>query len=290
MTPDPYRASGGPADPESWNRYTYVEGDPVNYGDSSGLMRENCGAEWAYDASLEGPCSRGEGNGPFYDWGGKCRYAPSFGPSGAFCYVPFLAPDPPEPLATKQRSYFLVVQGQAGAPGDCYRVPTNGGPVTREVTYRLEFMEEGMTMPLGYAAVITEHLAGDLPNSGANSPSSSAPGWFPDQHSILAGNAVQNVRQSFTANINGVDVGLAIMGAFGGNWQQLNIEKHAGYVAINGNLGGKIDADGKLIPGGHIHHANDADRGGNRDRQPIGVHARCRPSGPVQAVRISVVI
>ena len=30
-SPDPYRASGGPANPQSWNRYAYVESDPVNY-------------------------------------------------------------------------------------------------------------------------------------------------------------------------------------------------------------------------------------------------------------------
>ncbi len=42
MTPDPYRANtGGPrniADPGSWNRYAYVQGDPVNYMDASGLF------------------------------------------------------------------------------------------------------------------------------------------------------------------------------------------------------------------------------------------------------------
>jgi RHS repeat-associated protein len=37
LTPDPYRASGGPADPGSWNRYAYVEGDPVNDYDEWGL-------------------------------------------------------------------------------------------------------------------------------------------------------------------------------------------------------------------------------------------------------------
>ena len=53
-TADPYRASGGPADPGSWNRYVYVGGDPVNYGDSSGLMMAApyppgyCPAEYTY--------------------------------------------------------------------------------------------------------------------------------------------------------------------------------------------------------------------------------------------------
>jgi len=40
LTADPYRASGGAADPGSWNRYAYVEGDPVNSYDPSGLWIE----------------------------------------------------------------------------------------------------------------------------------------------------------------------------------------------------------------------------------------------------------
>ncbi len=42
VTPDPYQASGGVAEPGSWNRYAYVEGDPVNFGDPRGLLREAC--------------------------------------------------------------------------------------------------------------------------------------------------------------------------------------------------------------------------------------------------------
>ncbi len=38
LTPDPYQASGGPATPQSWNRYAYVHGDPVNFYDPAGLM------------------------------------------------------------------------------------------------------------------------------------------------------------------------------------------------------------------------------------------------------------
>jgi len=37
LTSDPYRASGGPSDPGSWNRYAYVQGDPVNLNDPEGL-------------------------------------------------------------------------------------------------------------------------------------------------------------------------------------------------------------------------------------------------------------
>ena len=36
MTPDPYKASGRPSNPQTWNRYTYTGGDPVNRIDPSG--------------------------------------------------------------------------------------------------------------------------------------------------------------------------------------------------------------------------------------------------------------
>jgi RHS repeat-associated protein len=38
LSSDPYRASGGPSDPGSWNRYAYVVGDPVNLFDPTGLL------------------------------------------------------------------------------------------------------------------------------------------------------------------------------------------------------------------------------------------------------------
>ena len=40
-TPDPYRASGGPSRPASWNRYSYALGDPVNRLDPRGLQDED---------------------------------------------------------------------------------------------------------------------------------------------------------------------------------------------------------------------------------------------------------
>ncbi|MDP2995996.1 MAG: RHS repeat-associated core domain-containing protein [Bryobacterales bacterium] len=38
LSPDPYTASGGPGVPQSWNRYAYVQNDPVNWHDPGGLM------------------------------------------------------------------------------------------------------------------------------------------------------------------------------------------------------------------------------------------------------------
>jgi RHS repeat-associated protein len=55
-TADPYEASGRPNEPQSWNRYTYTLGGPVNYNDPEGLDIDvtygsvpagSCGARFA---------------------------------------------------------------------------------------------------------------------------------------------------------------------------------------------------------------------------------------------------
>ena len=38
ITPDPYVGNAGLGDPGSWNKYAYVENDPVNFTDSQGLF------------------------------------------------------------------------------------------------------------------------------------------------------------------------------------------------------------------------------------------------------------
>ncbi|MBK9171362.1 MAG: RHS repeat-associated core domain-containing protein [Bryobacterales bacterium] len=38
LTADPYHGFGGPADPQSWNRYSYVRNDPINRIDPDGLQ------------------------------------------------------------------------------------------------------------------------------------------------------------------------------------------------------------------------------------------------------------
>ena len=53
LTPDPSRASAGPTDPGSWNRYGYTRNDPVNRIDPSGL--DDCPVDF---------CVTGTGNIP----------------------------------------------------------------------------------------------------------------------------------------------------------------------------------------------------------------------------------
>jgi RHS repeat-associated protein len=66
LSSDPYRASGGPSDPGSWNRYAYVQGDPVNFSDPEGLFRscpnrDGCRAQHIFDDFIRTDESMGGG-------------------------------------------------------------------------------------------------------------------------------------------------------------------------------------------------------------------------------------
>ncbi len=67
MTPDPYKASGGPATPQSWNKYAYVQGDVVNFTDHGGLWIDPCGVPGDCCDPDEDPWCDGGGEG---GWGG----------------------------------------------------------------------------------------------------------------------------------------------------------------------------------------------------------------------------
>jgi RHS repeat-associated protein len=69
MTPDPYMASGGVGDPGSWNRYAYVQGDPVNRFDPSGLLQAD-----PNDTGI---------SGYYFSWGLFTGY----GPEGPYTYI-----------------------------------------------------------------------------------------------------------------------------------------------------------------------------------------------------------
>lgn len=104
LTPDPYVASAGVESPGSWNRYSYVEGDPINWRDPSGL----------FSACPEGARSGPDGNScVLEDWlnpiqlelmryyfSGAYDYSSPY--SSQFAFPP--APDfglPPGPLPQK---------------------------------------------------------------------------------------------------------------------------------------------------------------------------------------------
>ena len=52
--PDPFRGSVNPVDPQSLNRYSYTQNDPVNHTDPSGLMMQECWGWGYYDGGNYG--------------------------------------------------------------------------------------------------------------------------------------------------------------------------------------------------------------------------------------------
>jgi uncharacterized protein RhaS with RHS repeats len=83
MTPDPFTASAAPADPQSWNRYAYTRGDPVNRLDPSGMG--DCPADFC----VTGYGSAGDGDG---SWGTE------YGGTGSFEKMSPMLPYPTEGL------------------------------------------------------------------------------------------------------------------------------------------------------------------------------------------------
>jgi RHS repeat-associated protein len=78
MTPDPLNGSGRPVSPLTWNRYSYVGGDPINRKDPSGLDPCNPGDD-DYDPSDPSCGDWGVSGGGFVSSGGS--YNPALDPN-----------------------------------------------------------------------------------------------------------------------------------------------------------------------------------------------------------------
>ena len=145
MTADPYMNSAGPADPGSWNRYTYTRGDPVNRFDPGGLGDEDPNECW-WDPWCLG-----------WGWGGI-----GGGGGGGGPVTPILGPDPnwqtqaqvnlrvalwdaaiAAALAAEAQKRQSEEPGfryvaELKVVGDCYvRQLFKGGSVVRERTYEV---------------------------------------------------------------------------------------------------------------------------------------------------------
>ena len=70
LTVDPYAPSGRQTNPQSWNRYAYVSGDPVNRIDPSGAIEVIVCSDPEADSIYDGSCDLEDGGSGFAGGGG----------------------------------------------------------------------------------------------------------------------------------------------------------------------------------------------------------------------------
>jgi len=115
MTPDPYRGSAHADSPLSWNRYTYVTGDPINRRDPHGLCDAS---DWYTD------CYDDDINNDSTDyWAWVCQDNPNdpyCSPSGpTYAISPAPPPQPAPPPTCQFTSYTVgpLFSGTVTTPG-----------------------------------------------------------------------------------------------------------------------------------------------------------------------------
>jgi RHS repeat-associated protein len=144
MTPDPSRSSGGPSNPQSWNRYAYTAGDPVNRADPSGLDYVVCGEgedgctnesyigfDQGFQQTPPGGCDASQQN---------CNSNPCIGadgqpsPNWSCQSTPLPVPVAPAPKPAPYLAALVLI-------GDCYDRSANavgqaGGAAVDDLTYQ----------------------------------------------------------------------------------------------------------------------------------------------------------
>jgi RHS repeat-associated protein len=214
MTLDPYQATAtspsDPKTPQSWNRYAYVQGDPINYNDANGQELD----------LLDSSGFFGGGGG---GWWGGCGYVMTFvdgmqmpSPCDFVPILPVFAPQPkPTPrIITIQEIDDCIFPNGTGITGGAwvleveYQVLVNGQPILGNYSLAnagISQVSETVTTTSG--GPINGNGAWCLSNGNCAAPGSLTPsGTFWD---VLSGNGTAN--QSFA--INGQTTSVTFPGA-----------------------------------------------------------------------------
>ena len=219
LSADPYRASGGPAEPGSWNRYAYVEGDPVNFADPGGLQLRGPSCVPAYFAMPGGSIDTSTNcqAGYIEEWymgggGGGGGGFVATGPSRA----EILSGRRAEQDAKALRLFGLNLARMLGERGRSAVVPKymqvvadcwddSNFSYTRHITYRLQDADHN---PISYSNGVGLKIDETFSNVDGNSEVTRAPAtWrlgkdaeFVDNVSPGVGNVWGNAFQYFTVS------------------------------------------------------------------------------------------
>jgi RHS repeat-associated protein len=199
MTADRYHSSSGPQQPQSWNRYAYVQGDPINANDPHGM-------DLCIDCFFGDDPDSGSDGDPGC-WGGD-PFSPA--PPDPFCgQGPFDTPrQPQKPLLY---ATFLLVTG------DCYYTSPLTGNEIRRRTY--EVLDQNY-QPMGNGIDILENIGNVTPAGNSitgngewttGRQSGEPPSSFQDFYSNGANTSTTNALQNFFAIVGGSDLPLTVL-------------------------------------------------------------------------------
>ena len=122
-TSDPFQASAGLTEPGSWNRYAYVESDPINRYDPEGLFWR-----WPGGGSIFNPVAFFQALGWFFGGGGS-------GSSGGGSFLPALRPNPAWQTSAQVRGHVAVWDAAIAAALAANGARGNDEPGFRFVAY-----------------------------------------------------------------------------------------------------------------------------------------------------------
>lgn len=279
LTADPYVAGGAakgsvgsPKDPGSWNRYAYVEGDPVNRLDPAGTSY--------IDVSPYGP--EGISGSCFgIDVPTGCTASLIVPNPNINCYGPvYVPPEPPMSLcgSSSQTSFVLKYYGQVAAEAAAIQlmVASTGAQANQEnfTVAFLDWSADESKWGASNAASLNNNFFGGNPGSygGTALPSSSCA----DQNfacwgsSVTRGQELSDILNFVPTSTNNPNIGQTTYGAFvalaminnpNASLQQIiQTIANAGFNSANPNYAGdaaKYNAGGIadcLMAEGYIRH------------------------------------
>jgi RHS repeat-associated protein len=236
MTPDPYQGSASTSYPQSWNRYVYVVGDPVNRIDPGGL----CGW-WSFS-----DCADGEGpdfmspNRPEGAGGGPCIGTglgfESADPTCLKVFVPVFLPGkkPAKPPAPYLAALVLI--------GDCYDRSANavgqaGGAAVDDLTYQA--LDQYGNPYLGAATINEKNTIMSGDTTSINTSWTLAGGMFEDNISSGIQSSLQELESYF---VSGSVTPLTINWFYGAQYAVLGVYATPKAIIINNTV--PVNKDG----------------------------------------------
>jgi len=184
-TSDPFQASAGLAEPGSWNRYAYVESDPINRYDPEGLFWQ-----WPSGGSVFNPVALFQALGWFFGGGGNS--------GGSF--LPTLQPNPAWQTSTQVRAHVAVWDAAIAAALAANRARGAEEPGFRFVAY-LKVVMDCYVPNNGKGSAVRRRQYQVIDNFG--NPYGSAGLTINEQNYVQTG-VLTSYGSTFTPNSNGI--------------------------------------------------------------------------------------